>query len=216
MGSETIVLLYQNNLISNVADLYSLDRNDLLPLERMAEKSVDNLLKGVEASKNKPFSKVLFGLGIRYVGETVAKKLVKSFRSIDSLMAAEREQLIEVDEIGDRIADSLIDYFSDSKNVSLINRLKQEGLQLVSQEKIGTSTILADQKFVISGVFTRISREELKEKIESLGGIVVSSISAKTSFLVAGEGMGPSKKSKAEKLGISIIDESTFFKMIDS
>ena len=216
LGSETIVLLYQNNLISNVADLYSLDRNDLLPLERMAEKSVDNLLKGVEASKNKPFSKVLFGLGIRYVGETVAKKLVKSFRSIDSLMAAEREQLIEVDEIGDRIADSLIDYFSDSKNVSLINRLKQEGLQLVSQEKIGTSTILADQKFVISGVFTRISRDELKEKIESLGGIVVSSISAKTSFLVAGEGMGPSKKSKAEKLGISIIDESTFFKMIDS
>lgn len=216
LGSETIVLLYQNNLISNVADLYSLDRNDLLPLERMAEKSVGNLIKGVEASKNKPFSKVLFGLGIRYVGETVAKKLVKSFRSIDSLMAAEREQLIEVDEIGDRIADSLIDYFSDSKNVSLINRLKQEGLQLVSQEKIGTSTILADHKFVISGVFTRISREELKEKIESLGGIVVSSISAKTSFLVAGEGMGPSKKSKAEKLGISIIDESTFFKMIDS
>lgn len=216
LGSETIVLLYQNNLISNVADLYSLDRNDLLPLERMAEKSVDNLLKGVEASKNKPFSKVLFGLGIRYVGETVAKKLVKSFRSIDSLIAAEREQLIEVDEIGDRIADSLIDYFSDSKNISLINRLKQEGLQLVSQEKIGTSTILADHKFVISGVFTRISREELKEKIESLGGIVVSSISAKTSFLVAGEGMGPSKKSKAEKLGISIIDESTFFKMIDS
>ena len=216
LGSETIVLLYQNNLISNVADLYSLDRNDLLPLERMAEKSVDNLLKGVEASKNKPFSKVLFGLGIRYVGETVAKKLVKSFRSINSLMAAEREQLIEVDEIGDRIADSLIDYFRDSKNISLINRLKQEGLQLVSQEKIGTSTILADHKFVISGVFTRISREELKEKIESLGGIVVSSISAKTSFLVAGEGMGPSKKSKAEKLGISIIDESTFFKMIDS
>ena len=216
LGSETIVLLYQNNLISNVADLYSLDRNDLLPLERMAEKSVDNLLKGVEASKNKPFSKVLFGLGIRYVGETVAKKLVKSFRSINSLMAAEREQLIEVDEIGDRIADSLIDYFRNSKNVSLINRLKQEGLQLVSQEKIGTSTILADHKFVISGVFTRISREELKEKIESLGGIVVSSISAKTSFLVAGEGMGPSKKSKAEKLGISIIDESTFFKMIDS
>ena len=216
LGSETIVLLYQNNLISNVADLYSLDRNDLLPLERMAEKSVDNLLKGLEASKNKPFSKVLFGLGIRYVGETVAKKLVKFFMSIDSLMAAEREQLIEVDEIGDRIADSLIDYFRNSKNVSLINRLKQEGLQLVSQEKIGTSTILADHKFVISGVFTRISREELKEKIESLGGIVISSISAKTSFLVAGEGMGPSKKSKAEKLGISIIDESTFFKMIDS
>lgn len=216
LGSETIVLLYQNNLISNVADLYSLDRNDLLPLERMAEKSVDNLLKGVQASKAKPFSKVLFGLGIRYVGETVAKKLVNSFRSIDSLMAAEREQLIEVDEIGDRIADSLIDYFNDSNNVSLINRLRQAGLQLISNEKTGTTNVLADQKFVISGVFKRISREGLKEKIESLGGTVVSSISAKTSFLVAGEGMGPSKKSKAEKLGILIIDELTFFDMINS
>lgn len=216
LGSETIVLLYQNNLISNVADLYSLDRNDLLPLERMAEKSVDNLLKGVQASKAKPFSKVLFGLGIRYVGETVAKKLVNSFRSIDSLMAAEREQLIEVDEIGDRIADSLIDYFNDSNNVSLINRLRQAGLQLISNEKRGTTNVLADQKFVISGVFKRISREGLKEKIESLGGTVVSSISAKTSFLVAGEGMGPSKKSKAEKLGILIIDELTFFDMINS
>ena len=216
LGSETIVLLYQNNLISNVADLYLLDRNDLLPLERMAEKSVDNLLKGVEASKAKPFSKVLFGLGIRYVGETVAKKLVKSFRSIDSLMAAKREQLIEVDEIGDRIADSLIEYFNDSKNVSLINLLKQAGLQLISNEKTGASNALANQKFVISGVFKRISREALKEKIESLGGTVVSSISAKTTFLVAGEGMGLSKKSKAEKLGILIIDELTFFDMINS
>jgi DNA ligase (NAD+) len=216
LGSETIVLLYQNNLISNVADLYLLDRNDLLPLERMAEKSVDNLLKGVEASKAKPFSKVLFGLGIRYVGETVAKKLVKSFRSIDSLMAAKREQLIEVDEIGDRIADSLIEYFNDSKNVSLINLLRQAGLQLISNEKTGASNALANQKFVISGVFKRISREALKEKIESLGGTVVSSISAKTTFLVAGEGMGLSKKSKAEKLGILIIDELTFFDMINS
>jgi len=216
LGSETIVLLYQNNLISNVADLYLLDRNDLLPLERMAEKSVDNLLKGVEASKAKPFSKVLFGLGIRYVGETVAKKLVKSFRSIDSLMSAKREQLIEVDEIGDRIADSLIEYFNDSKNVSLINLLKQAGLQLISNEKTGASNALANQKFVISGVFKKISREALKEKIESLGGTVVSSISAKTTFLVAGEGMGLSKKSKAEKLGILIIDELTFFDMINS
>jgi len=196
--------------------LYLLDRNDLLPLERMAEKSVDNLLKGVEASKAKPFSKVLFGLGIRYVGETVAKKLVKSFRSIDSLMSAKREQLIEVDEIGDRIADSLIEYFNDSKNVSLINLLRQAGLQLISNEKTGASNALANQKFVISGVFKRISREALKEKIESLGGTVVSSISAKTTFLVAGEGMGLSKKSKAEKLGILIIDELTFFDMINS
>ena len=215
LGSETVVLLYQNGLIENVADLYTLDREKLLPLERMAEKSVDNLLQGVEASKNKPFTKVLFGLGIRYVGETVAKKLVKAFSSIDRISEAKREQLIEVDEIGDRIADSLLDFFSDHRNIMLIERLRQQGVQLESLDKKGSNnTQLEDQKFVISGVFKTISREDLKEKIESMGGIVVSSISAKTNYLVAGEGMGPSKKNKAEKLGIPIIDESTFLNMI--
>jgi DNA ligase (NAD+) len=181
----------------------------------MAEKSVDNLLQGIEASKQKPFAKVLFGLGIRYVGETVAKKLVKAFSSIDRIRDASREELIEVDEIGDRIADSLLDFFNDERNVLLIERLRQQGVQLESQEQEGsTNTVLADQKFVISGVFQTISREGLKEKIESMGGTVVGSISAKTNYLVAGEGMGPSKKVKAEKLGIPIIDESTFFNMI--
>jgi DNA ligase (NAD+) len=215
LGNETVTLLYENHLISNIADLYHLNRNELLPLERMAEKSVDNLLQGIEASKQKPFAKVLFGLGIRYVGETVAKKLVKAFSSIDRIRDASREELIEVDEIGDRIADSLLDFFNDERNVLLIERLRQQGVQLESQEQEGsTNTVLADQKFVISGVFQTISREGLKKKIESMGGSVVGSISAKTTYLVAGDGMGPSKKVKAEKLGIPIIDESTFFSII--
>ena len=215
LGNETVALLYENHLISNIADLYNLNRNELLPLERMANKSVDNLLQGIEASKNKPFAKVLFGLGIRYVGETVAKKLVKAFSSIDRIRGASREELIEVDEIGDRIADSLLDFFNDERNILLIERLRQEGVAFESDEQKRTvKNVLEDQKFVISGVFKNISREDLKEKIESMGGTVVGSISAKTNYLVAGEGMGPSKKVKAEKLGIPIIDESTFFNMI--
>ncbi|MBL6665761.1 MAG: NAD-dependent DNA ligase LigA [Flavobacteriaceae bacterium] len=215
LGNETVTLLYDNHLITNIADLYHLNRNELLPLERMAEKSVDNLLQGIEDSKQKPFTKVLFGLGIRYVGETVAKKLVKAFSSIDRIRNASREELIEVDEIGDRIADSLLDFFSDDRNILIIERLRQQRVQLESQEQSeSTNTVLEDQKFVISGVFQTISREGLKEKIESMGGTVVGSISAKTNYLVAGEGMGPSKKVKAEKLGIPIIDESTFFNMI--
>jgi DNA ligase (NAD+) len=215
LGNETVALLYENHLISNIADLYNLNRNELLPLERMANKSVDNLLQGIEASKNKPFAKVLFGLGIRYVGETVAKKLVKAFSSIDRIRGASREELIEVDEIGDRIADSLLDFFNDERNILLIERLRQQGVALESDKQQGTvNNVLEDQKFVISGVFKNISREDLKEKIESMGGTVVGSISAKTNYLVAGEGMGPSKKVKAEKLGIPIIDESTFFNMI--
>ena len=216
LGGETVLLFYQNGLIDNVGDLYFLDREKLLPLERMGKKNVDNLLQGIKASKNKPFTKVLFGLGIRYVGETVAKKLVKAFSSIDKIREATREQLIEVDEIGNRIADSLIDYFSDYRNILMIERLRREGVQFESQDQNpNTNSQLEDQKFVISGVFKTISREGLKEKIESMGGAVMSSISAKTSFLVAGEGMGPSKKNKAEKLGIPILDESTFFNMID-
>ncbi len=216
LGIETVTLLYQNNLISKISDLYYLKRDELLPLERMAEKSVDNLLGGIEESKKKPFSKVLFGLGIRYVGETVAKKLVKAFKSIDQIMEADREQLIEVDEIGNRIADSLIAYFKDSRNIYLIEELKKLGLQLESSMDSKTSYLLKDQKFLISGVFKNISREELKEKIESFGGTVMSSVSSKTNYIVAGEGMGPNKKSKAEKLNIPIIDELTFFNMIDS
>jgi len=215
LGKETVILLYENYLISNIADLYNLNRNELLNLERMADKSVDNLLHSIEASKNKPFAKVLFGLGIRYVGETVAKKLVKAFSSIDLIREASREELIEVDEIGDRIADSLLDFFKDERNILLIEALIKHGVAFESDEQQArVNNFLEAQKFVISGVFQTISRENLKKTIESMGGTVVVSISAKTNYLVAGEGMGPSKKNKAEKLGIPIIDESTFFKMI--
>ena len=216
LGNETVALLYQNNLISNIADLYQLTRNELLPLDRMAEKSVDNLLKGIEESKNKPFSKVLFGLGIRYVGETVAKKLTEAFSCINQLMKASRDELIEIDEIGDRIANSLLDFFSDQKNIFLIERLIDYGVQFETQyQKVRTNNILEGKKFVISGVFKNISREDIKEKIELMGGTVVGSISKKTNYLVAGEGIGPSKKVKAENLGIPIINESTFFQMIN-
>ena len=215
LGKETVILLYENHLISNIADLYNLNRNELLNLERMADKSVDNLLNSIEASKNKPFAKVLFGLGIRYVGETVAKKLVKAFSSIESIRQASRQELIELDEIGDRIADSLLDYFKDERNILLIERLIKQGVAFESEEQQSTvNNLLEDQKFVISGVFQNISRENLKQIIESMGGTVVGSISAKTSYLVAGEGIGPSKKNKAERLGIPIIDESTFFNLI--
>ena len=215
LGKETVILLYENHLISNIADLYNLNRNELLNLERMADKSVDNLLYSIEASKNKPFAKVLFGLGIRYVGETVAKKLVKAFSSIDSIREASREELIEVDEIGDRIADSLLDFFKDERNNLLIERLIHHGVPFKSdKQQARVNNVLEDQKFVITGLFQTISRENLKQIIESMGGTVVGSISTKTNYLLAGEGMGPSKKNKAEKLGIPIIDESTFFNMI--
>ena len=215
LGNETVALLYHQGLISNIADLYELERSALLALDRMAEKSVDNLIEGVEASKNKPFSKVLFGMGIRYVGETVAKKLVNAFPNIDLLSEASREQLIEVDEIGDRIADSLIEYFGAPSNIDLINRLKNSGVQFYTEISSTSSDILKDKKFVISGVFENISREELKEKIESLGGTVMIAVSAKTNYLVAGEGMGPSKRVKAEKHNIPIIDEASFFELVN-
>ena len=215
LGNETVALLYHQGLISNIADLYELERSALLALDRMAEKSVDNLIEGVEASKNKPFSKVLFGMGIRYVGETVAKKLVNAFPNIDLLSEASREQLIEVDEIGDRIADSLIEYFGAPSNIDLINRLKNSGVQFHTEISSTSSDILKDKKFVISGVFENISREELKEKIESLGGTVMIAVSAKTNYLVAGEGMGPSKRVKAEKHNIPIIDEASFFELVN-
>ena len=154
-------------------------------------------------------------MGIRYVGETVAKKLVKAFSSIESIRQASREELIELDEIGDRIADSLLDYFKDERNILLIERLIKQGVAFESEEQQSTvNNLLEDQKFVISGVFQTISRENLKQIIESRGGTVVGSISAKTNYLVAGEGIGPSKKNKAERLGIPIIDESTFFNLI--
>ena len=215
LGSETVALLYHNGLVKNVADLYDLSVDDLLPLDRMAEKSVENLVKGLSQSKNKPFSKVLFGLGIRFVGETVAKKLAAAFGSIDELIAADTDALLSVDEIGERIAQSLQAYFLNPSNIDLINRLKINGLQFELEKKsLSSDLILKDKKFVVSGVFKTISRVQLKEKIEFFGGTVGSSISTKTDFVVAGEGMGPSKKIKADQLDIPILSEEGFLRMI--
>tara|TARA_X000000950_G_scaffold56437_2_gene67948 strand:- start:843 stop:2840 length:1998 start_codon:yes stop_codon:yes gene_type:complete len=217
LGSETVTMLYQNTLLNNIADLYELRYQDITTLNRMAEKSAENLINGVIASKEKPFTKVLFGLGIRYVGETIAKKLVKAFGDIDTLMTADLEQLIAVDEIGDRIAESLIDFFSSPENQILIDRLKKHDLNFKSETPLIQGELaLNDKKFVISGVFETLSREDLKEKIESNGGGVMSSISKKTDYVVAGQGMGPSKKIKAEQLGIPIISETDFFELLDS
>lgn len=217
LGSETVTMLYQNTLLNNIADLYELRYQDITPLDRMAEKSAENLINGVIASKEKPFTKVLFGLGIRYVGETIAKKLVKAFGDIDTLMTADFEQLIAVDEIGDRIAESLIEFFSSPENQILIDRLKKHDLNFKSETPLIQGELaLNDKKFVISGVFETLSREDLKEKIESNGGGVMSSISKKTDYVVAGQGMGPSKKIKAEQLGIPIISETDFFELLDS
>jgi DNA ligase (NAD+) len=215
MGSETIEQLYDAGLIRHVADLYALTKDDLLPLERMAEKSVTNLLAGVEASKKIPFPKVLFGLGIRYVGETVAKKLARYFKNIDALMAATQDELKDVEEIGERIAESVALYFSDERNRAIIEQLRGHGVQLAMQEAAGAqSQTLGGKAFVVSGVFNHYSRDGIKEAVEHNGGRIVSSISAKTDYVLAGDKMGPEKLKKAEALGIPIITEDDFRGMI--
>uniref|UniRef100_UPI00404772F8 NAD-dependent DNA ligase LigA n=1 Tax=Polaribacter sp. TaxID=1920175 RepID=UPI00404772F8 len=212
LGAETVDLLRKEGLIENYADLYDLKVEQIIPLERMAEKSAQNMIEGILKSKEIPFEKVLFALGIRFVGETVAIKLAKYFKSIDNLMTASFDELINVDEIGDRIAQSIIDFSSDLGNIQLINRLKSVGLQLEISEKSieNQSNKLEGQIFVVSGVFHQLSRDELKTAIENNGGKVSSSISKKTNFIVAGDNMGPSKLEKAQELGIEIISEEQF------
>ena len=216
LGGETVALLVNNGLINNYADLYDLSKEDVLPLERMADKSAENLINGIEASKKIPFERVLFALGIRYVGETVAKKLAKHYKTIDALSTATEEQLISVDEIGDRIAESVVSFFASEENKLVIERLKGYGVQLaISAEKLANQTDkLNSETFVVSGVFHKVSRTELKKLIEDNGGKVSSSISGKTNYVVAGDNMGPSKKTKAENLGVPIISEDDFLEMI--
>ncbi|MCZ6593322.1 MAG: NAD-dependent DNA ligase LigA [Bacteroidetes bacterium] len=216
LGGETVALLVKNGLIKNYADLYQLVVDELIPLERLAQKSAENLVKGINLSKEIPFERVLFALGIRYVGETVAKKLAKHFKSIDALMLASEEELVLVDEIGERIARSVVHFFTEEENRMTIQRLKDHGVQLkISDEQLADQTdILLGKSFVVSGVFTKVSRIELKKLIEDNGGKVSSSISGKTSFVVAGDNMGPSKRTKAEGLGIPIISEDDFLQMI--
>jgi DNA ligase (NAD+) len=217
LGGETVALLVNEGLISNYSDLYELTKEQVIPLERMAEKSADNLIQGIEQSKNIPFERVLYALGIRYVGETVAKKLAKHYKSINAIAEASEEALVNVDEIGIKIAESVRAFFSSEENILIINRLKAFGVQLeISAEQlIGQTDILKGQSIVISGVFESVSRDELKKLIEDNGGKVSSSISSKTSFIVAGDNMGPSKRKKADDLNIPMISESEFLRKIE-
>ncbi len=215
LGAETVDALFEVGLIRNIADLYELTFDQVVELERMADKSANNLISGIEASKQKPFEKVLFGLGIRFVGETVAKKLAKSFKSIDALKAASFDDLVAVDEIGDKIAMSIQAYFQEEESQLLVDRLKSHGLIIEVEEKESASDKFAGLSFVVSGVFTAFSRNELKELIETNGGKNVGSISSKTSYVVAGDKMGPSKLKKATDLGVKILSEDEFIALLN-
>ena len=215
LGEETVDLLFSNNLIRNIADLYDLRKEQLIPLERMGEKSASNILKSIDDSVNVPYARVLFALGIRHVGETVAKTLAREFPSIEELMSAGNERLTSTREIGPKIAGSIINYFEDEENRLIISRLKFFGLKFSENAAIKASGGKLEGKIiVISGVFNRHSRDEYKQIIENLGGKNSSSISGNTSFILAGENMGPSKKEKAKELGVSLMDEENFLKLI--
>lgn len=216
LGGETVALLVKAGLISNYSDLYELKKEQVIPLERMAEKSATNLILGVEASKTIPFERVLFALGIRYVGETVAKKLARHYKSIDDLQRAILIDLVTVDEIGVRIAESVVEFFGSEENRAIVNRLKEFGVEMeISSDILANQTNkLLGQSFVVSGVFETVSRNDLKKLIEDNGGKVSSSISSKTSYVIAGDQMGPSKRAKAEDLKIPIINENEFMIII--
>ncbi len=214
IGSEIIEVLYAQGLIANIADLYQLKKEQVLALDRFAEKSADNLIKSIDKSKTVPFERVLFGLGIRFVGETVAKKIASEVADIEQLMRLSKEELLEIDEIGEKIADSIIAYFKEERHRELINRLKEAGLQFSGEKKVQKGKQLEGLSFVISGVFQHHSRDELKKMIEDYGGKNIGSISKKTNYLLAGEKIGPSKLEKAQKLNIPIISEEDFQEML--
>ncbi|MDA7707871.1 NAD-dependent DNA ligase LigA, partial [Flavobacteriaceae bacterium] len=214
IGNETILLMFQNKLITNYADLYTLKKEDLLSLDRMAEKSVENIFNGLNESKKVPFERVLFALGIRYVGQTVSKNLAKKFKSIDNLISQTYDELLLVDEIGERISKSVVDFFKCEKNIINIEKLKTAGLQFHSEIKTNVTNVFNDKTFVVSGVFEGYSRDQLKNLIEINGGKNLSSVSSKTNYLLAGDKMGPSKLKKAKDLGVDIISEQDFNKLL--
>ncbi|MBE7177055.1 MAG: NAD-dependent DNA ligase LigA [Mucilaginibacter polytrichastri] len=218
LGDETIETFYEKGFLRHISDIYALaDKQDeLTGLERFGQKSIDNLFKGLEKSKEKPFDKVLFGLGIRFAGETVARKLAQHFRNVDALAAASYDDLVAVNEIGGRIAESVVAWFADEKHLQEVEKLKAAGLQFVLEEKevVLASTKLEGLTFLISGTFSR-SREELKELIEQNGGTMLSGVSKNLDYLVAGDNMGPSKLQKAEKLGVKMLGEEELLKMIN-
>jgi DNA ligase (NAD+) len=214
VGSELCETLYRNDLVKDISDFYQLKLEDLLALDRMGEKLAGNIIRGIEESKTQPFERVLFAMGIRYVGETVAKKLAAALGNIDRIMSATVEELVAIDEIGDRIAETVVFYFHQPKHRELVERLRTAGLnfQAVIQEKLGDS--LVGKSFVISGVFEKYSRDELKELVEQHGGKIASGVTSKTHYLIAGSGIGPSKLEKAEKLGVPLISEDDLIHMI--
>lgn len=216
MGEETIELLYNHHLIHNIADLYDLKEEQIIPLERMGEKSAHNIINGIKASKQKPFERVLFGLGIRHVGETLAKKIARYAQSIDRLQNMTIEELTQIEDVGETIAQSIQQFFSKKENINIINRLKQHGLKLQIDEPFQQSNKLKGLNIVISGTFKKWSREEVKEMIERNGGKNTSAVSKKTSYLLAGEDPGPEKIKKAKELGIPIIHEDDFEKMLNN
>ena len=214
LGNETVELLHESGLLNNIADIYDLKAVDLAVLPRLGEKSADNIIRSVNASKEVPFARVLFGLGIRFVGETTAKYLAAHFKNIDAIISATKEQLLEAEEVGDKIADAIIEYFADEHNRAIIERLRVAGLQFEEEAKVLHSNCLEGKNVVISGKFLDHTRDELKELIELHGGKNQSGVSANTDFIVAGENMGPAKLQKAEKLGVKILSESDFIALI--
>ncbi|MCX8167350.1 MAG: NAD-dependent DNA ligase LigA, partial [Candidatus Micrarchaeota archaeon] len=214
LGEETIELLYKNNLINNIADLYELKKEQIIPLERMGEKSAQNIIHGIEESKKRPFERVLFGLGIRHVGETLAKKIARYAQSIDRLEKMTEEELMQIEDVGETIAQSIKTFFAKPQNQEIIHRLKKHGLQLEITENFHQSDKLKGLSIVISGTFKKWSRDELKDIIEQNGGKNTSSVSKKTSYLLAGEDPGPEKIRKAKELDIKIISEEEFEKLL--
>ena len=213
LGEETVELLYENGLVHDVADLYDLKAGQLAELPRLGEKSADNIIRSIRGSVEVPFRRVLFGLGIRFVGETTAKYLAEHFRSLDAVMRATREELTQADEVGGRIADAIIEYFADEQNHAIIRRLRAAGLKFEEEARELASESLAGRSFVVSGKFSR-SRDEMKELIEMHGGRNLAAVSANVDYIVAGDNMGPAKLRKAEKLGVKIISEEEFIAMV--
>ncbi len=214
LGNETVELLHESGLLNNIADIYDLKAVDLAVLPRLGEKSADNIIRSINTSKEVPFARVLFGLGIRFVGETTAKYLAAHFKNLDAVMSASKEQLLEAEEVGDKIADAILEYFADEHNIAIVERLRAAGLQFEEEAKVLHSNCLEGKNIVISGKFLDHSRDELKELIELHGGKNQSGVSANTDFIVAGENMGPAKLQKAEKLGVTILSESDFIALI--
>lgn len=214
LGDETVQLLYDNGLVHDISDLYTLKRADLVRLPRLGEKSADNILRNIEASKQVPFARVLFAIGIRFIGETTAKILARQFKNIDALIHADPEQLIEAEEVGEKIARSIIEYFADAENMRIVERLRSYGLQFQNQVQEGATDRLAGLNFVISGTFVHHSRDQLKELIERHGGRNLSGVSSNVNYLLAGQNIGPAKLAKASKLGIKMINEEEFMQML--